>query len=257
MSQARPSSPLCELRVFPHDEEASRAGAVSFAAHARRAIEARGRFAVALSGGETPRRMYEMLAEDPIAREVPWEHVHLFWGDERGVPPDHPRSNFRMAQEALVARVPLPAGNVHRVPAELPAGEAARRYEHELRAFFGAGDAMPTFDLVHLGVGDDGHTASLFPGDPALREVERAVVATVDRAHGDEGRVTLTLPVINAARAVEVLVLEPEKAELVRRVVFGGAGVDELPVAGVAPRGSYVWLLSEAAAARLPGDVSR
>ena len=194
--------------------------------------------------------MYETIAAPRIAATIDWDHVHLFWGDDRGVPPEHPRSNFRMAREALVDRVPIPSGNVHRIQGELAAPEAARAYQEELRASFGAA-SRPVFDLIHLGVGEDGHTASLFPGAPALRERERDVIATVDRARDDEPRVTFTVPLINAARAVEFLVLEPDKAEVVRRILAGSEPAEILPARAIRPAGDLVWFLSDAAAERL------
>ena len=239
-----------EVHVFPSDAGASHAGAASFVEQARLATAERGRFIVALSGGDTPRAMYELLAQEPFVSMVPWERVHLFWGDDRAVPPDHPRSNYRMARRACIGRVPIPDANVHRIQGELPADEAARRYEQELEHVFGDVH-IPVFDLVHLGIGRDGHTASLFPHTDALAETEAWVTTNVDRAHGNEPRVTLTFPVINAARRVEVLLLEPEKAELVRKVVAGEGNVEELPARGIAPHGPVVWLLTEGAASRL------
>lgn len=234
------------VRVYATDEAASRAGAESFVERAARAIDARGRFTVALSGGDTPRRMYAMLAEEPFVSRVAWERVHVFWGDERGVPPDHERSNYRMAHEALVSRVALPASNVHRMRGEMAASEAAALYEAELEEHLRASGGV--FDLVHLGVGDDGHTASLFPDAPALGERERRVVAAIDRSHGDEPRITVTFPGITASRRVEFLVLEPEKADVVRRVIEGDEPIARLPARGVSSRGELVWMMTEGVA---------
>jgi 6-phosphogluconolactonase len=238
------------VELFASDEAASRAGAESFVACAERAITLHGRFAVALSGGDTPRAMYRMLAGPDLCERVDWSRVHLFWGDDRAVPPDHPRSNFGMAKEALIRSVPIPADNIHRIRGELDARAAADAYARELRDHFG--DGPPIFDLVHLGVGEDGHTASLFPGDPALDECERTVIATVDRTR-NEPRVTLTVPLLLAARRIEVLVLEAEKAEVVRAILACEQRPAELPAAVLADaRGEVVWLLSRAAASRLP-----
>lgn len=250
---SQPARGKTAVQLFRGAEDAWQAGAASFAALARAAVATRGRFAVALSGGETPRRMYELLAAAPLAGAIPWHGVHLFWGDERAVAPDHPRSNFRMAQEALLSRVPISPMNVHRIQGELAAAEAASRYADELAAFFAPAGGPIVFDLIHLGIGLDGHTASLFPGSAALAEHERAVVATVDRAHGDEPRVSLTLAVINRARRVEVLVLEAEKAAVVQRTLEGTESPHQLPARGVAPTGELVWLLSAAAAQALRG----
>ncbi len=255
-SRERPRPDLGEassalVRVYATEAEASRSGARSFADRALEAVAERGRFTVALSGGDTPRLMYEMLATPELARSIPWDRVHVFWGDDRGVAPDHPRSNFRMAREALLDHVDIPAANVHRIQGELPATEAARLYESELRSVFGGGPALPRFDLIHLGIGGDGHTASLFPGEPSLHESSRWVLDAIDRSHHDEPRVTFTFPVINAARAVEVLVLEPAKADVVHRVLSERGEVDVLPARGIAPTGEHVWLLSTGAARRL------
>lgn len=238
------------IEVFASEEAACRAGAESFATCADRAIAAHGRFAVALSGGDTPREMYRMLAGPELRERIDWPRVHLFWGDDRAVPPDHPRSNFGMAEEALLRHLPIPADNIHRIRGELDARAAADAYARELHDHFG--DDLPVFDLVHLGVGEDGHTASLFPGDPALDEYERTVLATVDRAR-NEPRVTFAVPLLLAARRVEVLVLEPEKAEVVRAILARERRPDELPATVLHDaRGEVVWLLSQVAASRLP-----
>lgn len=243
-----------DVKVFDRSEAASRAGAESFAELARRAVAEHGRFSAALSGGDTPRAMYRMVADSPLCERIPWDHVHLFWGDERAVPPEHPRSNFKMAYEALISRVPIPPANVHRMRGELLATRAAQAYEEELRAHFS--EPVPRFDLVHLGIGDDGHTASLFPDAPELAIDDRAVVASFDRAQ-DEPRITLTFPVIDAADHVEFLVLEPEKARVVAEVLAGGERGGRYPAHRVAPRGRLVWLLTEPAARMLPRTESR
>lgn len=243
------STPRGRVWVYPDAASALRAAAERFAGAARAAVEARGRFAAALAGGSTPRGLYALLAEEPFRAGVPWGAVHLFWGDERCVPPGHPRSNFRMAREALLSRVPLPPENVHRVRGELPPARAAEEYGRELRAFFGA--EGPRFDLLHLGVGGDAHTASLFPFSPALRERERWAVPTLHPGSG-EPRVTLTVPVLNAARRVELLATGTEKAEVVRAVVRGALDPFRLPAQLVRPReGEAHWVLDRAAAERI------
>lgn len=226
------------------------------------AVAARGRCALALAGGGTPRPVYQRLAQPPYREGLPWPQVHVFWGDGRCVPPDDPASNARMAHEALLAQVALPPANVHRVPVELGAPEAvAAAYEAELRAFFGptsppfplsargegerGGEvALPRFDLVLLGMGADGHTASLFPGSPALAEQQRLAVP-VYAAHLASWRVTLTLAVLNAAHTVVFLVAGADKAPALR-AVLGGAS--DLPAARVRPAsGRLVWLVDAAA----------
>ena len=184
---------------------------------------------VALAGGSTPRRLYERLATCAF----PWSATEIFFGDERCVPPDHPGSNYRMADEALLSKVPA---NVHRMPAETCAAEA---YEEELRQVFGAGP--PEFDLVLLGLGEDGHTASLFPGDPALEEKERWVIR-VERP--DHARLTLTLPVLSAAKVALFLVLGAAKREALQRLRDG----DDIPAARV--RAKRVVIVADEAAAR-------
>lgn len=235
------------IEVHPDAHAASRAGAESFVERAVAAVEARGVFTVALSGGSAPREMYGLLAEAPYVERVPWHGVHLFWGDERCVPPKHPRSNYGMACAAFVGRVPIPNANVHRMRGELPAKAGAEDYAGELAAFFGPG--VPRFDLVHLGVGPDGHTASLFPFDEPLRERDRAVGTALHRPLG-EWRLTLTLPVINAAARVEILALGAEKAAIVRKVIEGPLDPFRLPAQLVRPV-ERVWMLDAAAGAGL------
>ncbi|HEX9936417.1 MAG TPA: 6-phosphogluconolactonase [Longimicrobium sp.] len=237
------------LDIHPDARSAARAGAESFVAQARAAAEARGRFTVALSGGTAPKEMYALLAGDEFAGRIPWDAVHLFWGDERCVPPHHPRSNYAMAWEAFIRRVPIPPANVHRIDGELPAHEGAARYADVLERVFGAG--VPRFDLVHLGIGPDAHTCSLFPFDPLLRERERAVAPALHRELG-EPRVTFTFPVVNAAARVEMLALGGGKAEVAHKVLRGPLDPFRLPAQNVRPRdGEYVWMMDQAAAARL------
>jgi 6-phosphogluconolactonase len=211
------------------------------------AISERGHFFVALSGGSTPRPVYALLAEEPFVSRVDWTRVHVFWGDERCVPPDHPDSNYRMASRALLDHVPIPAENVHRIQGELLPQEAALVYRAELREVLGDDRR---FDLILLGMGTDGHTASLFPGAMALEERERDVVAVYVEKR-TAWRVTLTLPLINAARHVMFLVSGAGKAPLLARVRAG----DPLPAALVQPEdGQLTWLVDRHAAADLPQD---
>ena len=241
-----PSTP--RILTLATAAEAARASAERFAELAAGAVSEHGRFSVALSGGTTPRKAYSLLAEEPFRSRVPWEGVHLFWGDERCVPPGHVRSNFGMANAAFVSRVPIPPENVHRMRGELPPREGAREYEAELERFFGAG--TPRFDLVHLGVGPDGHTCSLFPFDPLLLERGHSVVTALYRPLG-EPRITITMPVVNAAAHVEMLAPGADKAQVVWKVLEGPRDPMRLPAQAVRPDGEMVWLLDEAAAARL------
>jgi 6-phosphogluconolactonase len=235
-----------ELRVVSDLEELGRAGAGEVARLARKAAPKQP-FTVALAGGRTPRGAYLLLAEDPYRRLVPWESLHVFWGDERHVPPDHPDSNFRMARETLLSRAPVPAGNVHRIPAENPdAASAAHDYEMILRTFFRLREPqVPRFDLVLLGLGADGHVASLFPGSEALGETRRLVVASAQR-------ITLTPPVIQRAASVLVLVSGEEKAEALERALAGEGSVDECPARLLLEsRGNVVYIADRPAAARV------
>ena len=239
-----------EVVIVPDPESLAHEAAERFAHLAREAAELRGRFGVALSGGSTPQALYRLLALEPYYSQVPWAQVHLFWADERSVPPDHPGSNYRLAYEALIAQVRIPADNVHRIRGELAPDAAARAYDRDLLRFFGG--LQPRFDLVLLGLGSDGHTASLFPDSVALEETERLAVATT-AFYGNRPaeRVTLTLPVLNAARQVLFLVSGADKAKIVLAALADGGQV--LPAQRVRPAaGMLTWLLDAAAAAYLP-----
>ncbi len=207
----------------------AKAAAEEVARLAVQAAAARGSFAVALAGGSTPRALYRLLAGTPLRERIPWAQVDAFFGDERAVPPDHEQSNYRMASEALLDRVPL--AGVHRIRGELGAAEAAARYEDDLRAHFGERE-FPVFDLVLLGLGTDGHTASLFPGSPALLERRRWVVAGPGPAPSAE-RITLTVPVLERARAAVFLVSGADKAEALRRLLSPRPGDEPPPAARI------------------------
>jgi len=243
-------APSAEIRIVDGNAELFQSAATEFAALAGTAVRSRGRFCVALSGGSTPRGLYSLLAsaEAPF---VPWDSVCFFWGDERHVPPNHPESNYRMASEVLLSKVPLRRENVFRIPAEeKDAGAAALSYEDTLRTFFGEPpDAVPRFDLILLGLGPEGHIASLFPGSAALLEQHRLVVANwVEKLKTD--RITFTLPLINRAGCVMFLVSGAEKAEVVREVLENPG--EELPAQRVHPLdGRLVWLVDRDAAGAL------
>jgi 6-phosphogluconolactonase len=201
------------LEVLPDLESLSRAGAELFVARANDACTKRGRFCVALSGGNTPRMLYEALAKPPLRDQVPWANVHVFWGDERCVPHADPKSNYGAARTALLDHVPIPSSQVHPVPYSVSPEQSAGAYDSELRQFFGT---RPAFDLVLLGMGADGHTASLFPAAAALHEHKRWATWTPG---ADVARVTLTADVINQAETVVFLIAGADKAEVLRRVV--------------------------------------
>jgi 6-phosphogluconolactonase len=205
-----------------------------------------GRFSVCLSGGSTPRRMYERLATQAIASRFPWPRVHWFWGDERFVPHDDPASNYRMAREALLSRVPVPGGNIHPIPTEgVSPEQAAEMYEATLQRYHGSNilaPDRPLFDVTLLGIGDNGHTASLFPGQPALRETQRWAVATIGGK--SEPRITLTYPALDSSREVAFLATGAEKRDMVARA---RAGDREIPAGMVRPAGRLHWFLDRAA----------
>src|SRR5262245_53289287 len=193
----------------------ARHGAGLFVSLAGRALGARRQFAVALAGGATPRRLYEVLREPHHAFQVVWQAVQIYFGDERCVPPGHEASNERMASETLLSHVPIPPGHVHRMSGEDPdPARAAAAYEAAVRETMGSGGSTPRLDLVLLGMGEDGHTASLFPGGPELEETGRLVVPSV--SPDGMKRLTMTLPLINAARVVAVLVAGESKARTVQ-----------------------------------------
>lgn len=234
------------VEVLPTPERAAEAAALRFVAAADRAIRARGAFLVSLSGGHTPRRMYELLATPRFAGQVDWPRVQVCWGDERCVPPDSAESNYRMAWEALLSRVPLPAGNVHRVRGEDDPSVAARHYDGVLHELL---DHPPSqLDLVLLGLGGDGHTASLFPGATAVHDSARWVEPAYHEADG-RWRVTLTPRLINMADEVVFLVSGRDKATVVERVLAGPLTPHALPAQLIAPvHGTVTWLLDAAAA---------
>jgi 6-phosphogluconolactonase len=249
-----------DVHVVSDAAQLAEEGARLFAERASEAIAARGLFRVALSGGSTPRALYQRLAQAPAspalagaAWPIDWSRVHLFFGDERHVPPDHPDSNYRMVKEALLTHAPIPEANVHRIKTEMPdASAAAEDYEQVLRESFRlqVGE-WPRFDLALLGMGPDGHTASLFPWTPVLHERSRSAAA-VWVPSMQTWRVTLTPPVFNHARSVLFLVSGAEKAETLHDVLEGPLDPERLPVQLIAPTDDAVrWLVDPAAASRL------
>ena len=235
-----------EVMILPEAGAIAREGAERFTALARLAIAATGRFTMALSGGSTPKALFALLVDQPID----WAHVHVFWGDERCVPPDHADSNYRMAHEALLSKVALPAQNVHRMRGEIDPAQAARAYEAELRHIFGSIE-WPRFDLILLGLGTDAHTASLFPNTSAIHEATHWVVGHfVEKLQTH--RLTLTPPVINHAKQIIFLVAGTDKAAALRSVFEGPRDVDQFPAQVIEPlTGRVTWLIDEAAAVTL------
>jgi len=241
------------IEILPDADALALRAADLLALAAQEAAAARGRFAVALSGGETPRALYRMIARQQFSQKIPWRRVQLYWGDERCVPPDDPASNYGMARDAFIKHVPIADANVHRVLGEQPPAQAALAYEKELRALAALErptSELPVFDLVLLGLGGDGHTASLFPHSDALAVEERFAVAT--QAPDGSPRISVTYPVINAARRVWFLVSGAKKAGMVAEVMEGLMVPAAVPAQGVRPvHGQLTWLLDEAAAAEL------
>jgi len=243
------------IRIFDDLEALGRAAADRFVELARDAVAKRGRFVVALAGGGTPRRTYELLAEPCRRNNIAWEVINVFWGDERHVPPDDGRNNAHMARTALLNHVPLPREQIRPVPYLGSAEESARHYETELRNFFDGHE--PRFDLVFLGLGENGHTASLFPCTPALEETDAWVVA-VHPADDDLDRVTLTAPVLNQAVAVIFLVAGESKATVLCRVLEGPTDPRHYPAQLIHPlNGELDYYLDRKAASRLkPGHAT-
>jgi 6-phosphogluconolactonase len=231
-------------------EELARAAALRFVSAAQDAIPIRGRFAVSLAGGQTPRRVYQILGTE-FTGLIDWASVHLFFGDERCVPPDDPDSNYLMVYTALISRVAISPDNVHRMIGEGDPAANASAYEQELKEFFG-NVQWPQFDLVFLGLGTDGHTASLFPNSSVLSETSRWVL-TAKPVGASPNRITLTLPVLNSAAQLVFLVSGEEKAETLSRVLRPASGpLPSLPAQLVKPtNGSLVWLVDRNAASRL------
>jgi 6-phosphogluconolactonase len=234
------------IESFPTPEGLADAVARHIVARAAQAISSRGLFTLALAGGSTPQATYSRLATRDSRLKLDWRLVHILWGDERCVPPDDPRSNYRMAKEALLDRVPIPADQIHRIRGEDDPEKAAAEYERQLRALLGS-DGL---DLVLLGLGEDGHTASLFPGQAAVHETARWVVA-VPAPDGTMWRITLTPPVINAARNVTFVVSGANKAARLQQVLQGPSTPDILPAQAIRPtQGRLTWMVDEAAAGK-------
>jgi 6-phosphogluconolactonase len=241
-----------DLRRLTTPQDLFQAAAEELLRIATDAVAKRGRFTIALSGGSTPKNLYTLIAANASAT-LPWAQMFFFWGDERHVPPEDADSNYRMAKEALLSKVPIAPGNVFPVPAEMQdAAAAADAYEQTVRKFFGlAPGEFPRFDLILLGMGPDGHTASLFPETAALQEKSRLVVANwVEKLKAS--RITFTLPVLNAARCVAFLVSGEDKAAVLHEVLEGSAPPEKYPSKLVKPtNGKLIWFVDRAAASQL------
>lgn len=247
-------SKIPKIQIFANVDAISRAAVETIVSHISESLQTHDVYSIALSGGSTPRRLYALLANDAkLQAQIPWDRVHFFWGDERHVPPGHPDSNYRMAYNALLSKVPVPSTNIHRIRAEdFDADKAAVDYEQEIRRFFkiDAGQ-MPRFNSVLLGMGPDGHTASLFPGTSALEETKRLAVANwIEKLQSY--RITLTGPLFNNADRILFLVGGAEKAETLRAVLGGNSKTARFPVQLIQPtHGEVTWFLDQSAADRL------
>ncbi len=233
--------------------ELSQKAAERFVALANEASASSGRFTVALSGGSTPRALYSLLATPGFAERIPWSKVHLFWGDERCVPPDRADSNYRMVRESLLTKISIPSENIHRMAGEKEPKTTAVEYEKELKTFFQLSEgALPRFDLILLGLGEDGHTASLFPGSAALDETEH-LVAKVYVKKLNAHRLTLALPVLNESAQIYFLVAGKTKATIVKELLGTHPTMAKFPAQRIQPvNGALTWFITRDAAAELP-----
>ncbi len=245
-------SSAVEIRTFTTPQEISAAAAEEVVRAANEAVNRDGRFTLALSGGSTPKNLYNLLATN-ARTALPWDRMFFFWGDERHVPPTDPESNYRMADETMLAKIPVAASNVFRIKTENPdAAAVAEAYEQTLRKFFQVQPGqVPNFDLILLGMGPDGHTASLFPGTAALKEKSHLVVANwVEKMQTH--RITLTLPVLNAARCVTFLVSGTDKASALHAVLEENVPAEQYPSKLIKPSdGKLIWMIDRAAASQL------
>ncbi|HET7209773.1 MAG TPA: 6-phosphogluconolactonase [Terriglobales bacterium] len=240
-----------DIRIFAETDALFRAAAEQFSTLTKDAVKAKDSFSVALSGGSTPKGLYTLLAES-YRDSIHWDKIYFFWGDERPVPPDSPESNYRMAYETLLSKVPVPSGNIFRIHSEKDPQQAAITYEQTLSTAFRLPDLFPPrFDLILLGLGSDGHTASLFPHTRALKEDKRFVVANrVEKL--DTCRITLTLPVLNNAAHVIFLAAGKDKTDVLASVLDASSPAEQFPAKLVRPRnGSLTWMVDSAAAAKL------
>ncbi len=239
------------IAIYPDIDTLSYEAAQYVVRIAKESIAAHGRFTIALSGGTTPTRLYGLLGSEPYSSHIDWNLVHIFWGDERCVPPDSPDSNYHMAQEVLLSKIAIPRHQVHRMPADQPDRDAAsQRYTDEMRRIFATND-IPDFDLIQLGMGPEGHTASLFPHQASLHETQRLVMpVSVPKPPPD--RLTFTPPLLNAARNVLFLVTGSDKAGALQAVLEGAYQPDEYPAQIVRPvNGEVVWMVDKAGAAKI------
>ena len=243
-----------EIRIFKDLERLSKDAANLFLEKSSEAIAERGRFLVALNGGSTPARLFSMLASDYKDR-VDWSHIHVFWGDERCVPPDNPGSCYGQAWELFLGKVSIPASNIHRVKGELDPAQASKEYSDILREFASPPLEFPRFDLVYLGMGEDGHTASLFPGSP-MDVTDPTVAVTAQYQDRPANRVSLTPVVFNNARTIAFMATGEKKAITLTEVLGDGFDPEKYPAQRINPKnGELIWLVDEEAASQLPREL--
>jgi len=244
---------IFEIRIFKDVEGLSQEAANLFVEQAETAITHQGRFLVALNGGSTPTRLFQLLGTE-YREKVDWEKVHVFWGDERCVPPDDPGSNYRQAQEALLSHVPIPEANIHRVKGELAPADASKDYALVLKEFATPPLEFPRFDLVYLGMGEDGHIASLFPGSP-VDVSEPTLPVTAQYQDRPANRVTLTQIVLNQAHTIAFMAASGKKAVTLAEVLSDRYNPELYPAQRIKPKdGKLIWLVDDDAAAKLPRE---
>ncbi len=232
-----------EIKVVPDPAAVAKEAADRIVIAAEKAIELGGSFSIALSGGSTPKALFTLLAQEPYASAIQWTKVLIFFGDERTVPPDHADSNYRMAKETLLSKVPIPGDNVYRMRGEIDPQEAAKEYGEMLKERFGDGG----IDLVLLGMGDDGHTASLFPHSAGLKETKHRVIANyVEKMK--TWRVSMSYPFLNRSHEVLILVTGANKAKRIAEVLEGPENIENLPIQGINPAGKLAWIMDAPAA---------
>lgn len=261
MSEVRPMLNMLNLQrcilVSRSTEQAYTDAAALFLRLAEQSIAAHGLFTVALSGGSTPKKLYELLASPAWRDRILWSKIEFFWGDERYVLPDDPVSNFRMTQEVMLSKVAVPSERTHRVPTEIePPAAAAQMYEEEIKRVVATrSSAIPEFDLILLGLGTNGHTASLFPHQPGLHEKSKLVIGEYIE-EVKMSRITMTVPLLNAAKDVLFVSLGTDKASVLKDVITGAYDPERLPAQLVQPRpGNLTWLIDPPAAVDLPAEI--
>lgn len=240
-----------QISIYPDINTLSHEAAQFIVRLANEAIVTRGRFTIALSGGSTPKLLYSLLGDEPYHSQIDWTQVDIFWSDERCVPPNDPDSNYLLAQQVLLSKISVPADQVHRMPADQPDRDAASKaYSEEMQRTFGT-NGIPNFDLIQLGMGPEGHTASLFPHQASLHEQQRLVMP-VNVPKPPPPRLTFTPPLLNAARYILFLVAGADKADALQAVLEGEYQPDEYPAQIVRPNnGEVIWMLDNTVAAKL------